>query len=595
MGVIQLLSDHTIEKIAAGEIIERPASVVKELIENAIDAGCRNITVRIRGGGKEYISVADTGTGMDREDVAMAFERHATSKIKDIKDFDALQTLGFRGEALASISAVSRLTLTSSLRNADTGSSIFLEGGKVKWLKDASPVEGTIVEVKHLFYNLPARRKYLKSAEIEFRHISDTVIRYALAFPDISFSLAHDVRQTLHAPPVTQLKERIFQLFGSQALDHLLLLSLAQEGVKMEGYISDHTLSRSGRTRYFVFINGRAVQEPLIDRAVREAYSGILDTPRYPVIFLYLTMDPSEVDVNVHPAKKRVRFFRSAWMFRFIRDGIKNCYARFAPIPSITSSPLSPEGRGAALAKTGPLHGSEGEPSVLPGMENGGGLITGETRPFYTDGMGRETETFQVREVRLPLTGQIHPIGQYRRCYIVAENPAGLLLIDQHVAHERVLFEQLRRAQQEKKVERQLLVQPLSVPLSPSLVHLAETRLDHLKMIGLDAEIFGRDALLVTALPAVLAPDALEPLVSDVLELLADESGEGMSAAGMEKMLIRVACHGAIKVNQTLTMDKMRYLIESLFKTEEPYYCPHGRPIIFVIKHDFIQKRFKRE
>jgi len=593
MGVIKLLSDQTIDRIAAGEVIERPASVVKELVENAIDAGSRSIHTAVQGGGKNLISVRDDGSGMDREDVAMAFERHATSKIQDFQDFKALNTLGFRGEALASIASVSRLRLTSSLKEAEAGAEIRIEGGKIKSLKDAPPVQGTIVEIKNLFYNTPARRKDLKGPEIEIRHISDVVAAYAFAFPEIFFSLSHNGRKTIQAPPVGDIRDRIFQLYGERETDHLLPVQLQHGGIRVDGYISDHTVSRSSRSRYFVFVNQRFVQDPLIDRAVRDAYAGILKERKYPSLFLYLSLSPADVDFNVHPAKKRVRFHSAPWLFRFLRDGIRHCYARHAPVPSMISS-IPPENGVPGQVRTGKESIPAEDPDVLPGLSYAERQYHSGPESTYKTGGHFEKAAFHVEEAAGMMAGGMKLIGQYRNCYLIAESPEGLLLIDQHVAHERILYEQIQRAFKKGSVESQMLLEPVMVPTRPFLSEITEARLDDFRRLGFEVELFGQDMLRIASHPAVLNAGDVRPAVSEMLDLLTAEDMEEKSSRIADRMMIRIACHAAVKANQSLTIEKMRYLTDSLFKTTEPFFCPHGRPIIFVLKHDFIQKKFKR-
>jgi DNA mismatch repair protein MutL len=418
-----------------------------------------------------------------------------------------------------------------------------------------------------------------------------------VAYPEIAFSLIHNDRQTLHAPPVTGIQDRIYQLFGDEATDHLLPLRLADDDVRVEGYISDHTVSRSSKNRHFIFINRRSVQDPLVDRAVRDAYGGILDSGRFPAVFLHIHIDPADVDFNVHPTKKRVRFRRASWLFRFLRDGIRQCYALSAPVPSILTSPAEDETSGAPhMARSPGLR--RASPENMPQQPGLSAVRSGESaggEAPYPVHEGPEAGPPAVLEAVRTLGGGAKPVGQYRNCYILAESAEGLLLIDQHVAHERILYEKLRREFKNRAVERQMFLHPATVPVSPDLFHLVEDRLEDFRKLGFEMEIFGGDTVLVMSHPALLPAGKAAAAVSDILERLGEETAGQTRKSAEDRMMISIACHAAIKVNQVLTPDKMRYLVDRLFETEEPYFCPHGRPIIFMLDHHFIQRKFKRE
>jgi len=649
MGRIHVLPEHVANKIAAGEVVERPASVVKELLENALDAGARRIRVQVEAGGKKIIQITDDGCGMVRDDALLAFERHATSKIRDAEDLLNVSTLGFRGEALPSIASVSRLRLETCAAPQSSGTIIEIAGGKMFKVEEAGLPPGTSVTVRDLFFNTPARKKFLKAESTELSHIASLVTHYALAHPDKHFELHSATNAMLIAAPVASRSERIYQVFGKETLDQLLPIAatarLEHVGlpepppwrrgedyerpepgeVRVTGFVSRPEIQKLNRNSIFVFVNDRLIRDRLMQHALTEAYRNILPPTVFPVVLLFLELPAGEVDVNVHPSKTEVRFRQQGFVHDFVRDSVRAALMKTRPVPQFTTeidaqptasqalSPLITPRPGAQAADAG----FRLEPPAVPPRNErfqfGEGI---EIRANAAVALGRPTENqdpSRLKPLGMTVSGEcggiidaVHengdgvslaalaPLGQLRDSFILAVNDEGLWIIDQHVAHERVLFERVLRQRAAERVERQQLLMPLIIDLTPSRQAVFSEISDELRRNGFEAEPFGSRTIAVKASPAGIDASDVERMLHELL----DEVDRESQAINLERVRTRIAasiaCHAAIKVNTPLEKNKMEWLLKELARTECPMSCPHGRPVLLRYSVRDIQKAFKR-
>ncbi len=665
MGKIHILSEQVANKIAAGEVVERPASVVKELLENALDAGATRIKITIEAGGKKLIQITDNGCGMVRDDAMLAFERHATSKLKNAEDLLSVSTLGFRGEALPSIASVSRLRLETRATEIPAGTIIEINGGKMARVEDAGLPEGTSITVRDLFFNTPARKKFLKAESTELSHIASLVTHYALAHPEKHFELHSTTNAMLLAPPVAGYSERVYQVFGKETLDQLIAVAAAQklehvglpqpppwrreatedEGepadpgeMRLHGFISKPEIQKLNRNSIFVFVNGRLIRDRLIQHGLTEAYRNIIPPTVFPVVLLFLEMPPGEVDVNVHPSKTEVRFRQSTVMHDFVRDTVRAALMKARPAPQFTTEIHAHATAGSGLTpgarEWGPpsdaVHGSSapGHASYEPGgefaleapqpppisarfrFEDG---IAVETNAAIPVARGLEEKTFaqnwpdtipdngcapalDTREENptLESLSTLRPLGQIRNSFILAVNEDGLWILDQHVAHERVLFERILKQRAAQRVESQRLLMPIVLELSPAQQAVFTEIADELQHNGFEAEPFGARSVAVKVAPAGVDAAAVEHMLHELLDQISREE----QSLNLEKIRSRIAasiaCHAAIKVNMPLEQSKMDWLLAELAKTDHPMSCPHGRPVVLRYSVKDIQKAFKR-
>jgi DNA mismatch repair protein MutL len=601
---IHRLSPDLANQIAAGEVVERPASVVKELIENALDAGARRIQIGIELGGKKMIRVEDDGEGMEPEDARLAIERHATSKILRAEDLGAIRTLGFRGEALPSIASVSHFVMRTRARGTQSGTEVRVNGGAVASVREVGVPEGTAVEVADLFYNLPARRKFLKADTAETTQVSRLVTQLALGYPEVGFTLASGpstgsgqarstgsghARTLLQCPPAADLAERFFQLFGDRP--DLVAIHKDAGGVVIDGYVARLGDQGPVRGAQNVFVNRRIVKDRTIAHAITDAYSVATIKERSPEVHLFLRIAPDRVDVNVHPTKAEVRFLEQSLVHEVLRRGLAEALGQgHAPELQLTSvqsfSPASPH------------------PMTIPGVLAGasvGNRWTGFPESgLRTAGSGMRDAGSGISDAGSAIRGEgsevrpMIPLGQFRDTFIIAVDDEGVAIIDQHVAHERVLFEQVMERLSRGRLESQRLLTPMVLELSPAqreaLGHHAAT----LEKAGLDLEEFGGGSLRLSAVPALLDPAECEAAV----RALADDL-EGLgSKSGVEDALRRIAatmaCHAAVKANYPLTLEKMRYILEELRHTAYSSICPHGRPVVLRLTRREIEKNFQR-
>ncbi len=582
MSRIQLLSDTLASQVAAGEVIERPASVVKELVENSLDAQARSIEVMIRRGGISLIRVTDDGIGMDRDDALLCLERHATSKIRSAADLATVATLGFRGEALPSIASVARFRLTTREKEAVAGSEIIVSGGKIETVRDGGEAPGTQVEVRSLFYNLPARRKFLRSENTETRNIEHQLYLQAFAHPEVAFSFVRDDKVVFQLPATRTLRDRIRDLLGNELLARLIEVEPAPHGkVAVSGFIGQAGVSRASRTQQFVFVNGRAIESALLGAALKEGYHTALMKGQYPVTFLFLRIAPAEVDVNVHPAKREVRFRdpngvreavvasirrtlssdRESWQEQFRAPASESV---LPPAPSRAVFPLPNDAEQARL----PVEIAPPSPG----------------------------DDFQPNEQRAPANQhQFRILGILNKLYVLMENAEGLVLVDQHAAHERILFEELRRRIEAKGVPSQRLLLPQIIELAPRDAEWLERNLGTLRKMGLGVEEFGRQSFKLESLPPFLSGADPARLLQDVIDGLKSASRAASPARLGEEMIAKTVCRHAVKANDYLRNAEVEKLIRDLLDCELPYCCPHGRPTMIQISLGELEKKFGRK
>lgn len=579
---IRLLSPELAAQIAAGEVVERPASVVKELVENAIDAGATRISVEIRGGGIERIRVVDDGSGIPPDEVALAFQHHATSKLSGPEQLDAIGTLGFRGEALPSIAAVSRMTLTTRPAAADRGYCIdFVWGKLLKEGAEGGP-PGTAVTVADLFGNLPARRKFLKSANAEGGRVQELISRYALAYPEIAFRLTVGERQALATPGSGRPAEVLLAVYGVEAAAAMLEVAGqdAETGYRVAGFAGAPNLHRANRTYMTFFVNRRWIQSRLLSFALEEAYHGLLPEKRYPLAALNLTLPYDAVDVNSHPAKREVRFHQEGKVYAALQRAARAALVAAAPVRDI-SGPVRTIG----------AVGNSGTPgffrSPFDARSPGNAAISGDTRAGE-DGSGPPGAALTPQQA-LPA---LRVVGQVRLTYIVAESPDGMYLVDQHAAHERVLFDRIVQGTAQREVQAQPLLSPAVVELTPGQVETLEGSREFLQTYGFEVEPFGGgNSYLLRAMPAMLTTQDPARSLRDVLDLAAFE---GLLKEREDILAASVACHSAIRAGQSLTDAEMRALLEQLEVTDNPHTCPHGRPTLLHFSSYQMEREFGR-
>jgi DNA mismatch repair protein MutL len=693
MGKIHVLPERVANQIAAGEVVERPASVVKELLENALDAGSTRIRIQVEAGGKKLIQIADNGCGMVRDDAMLAFERHATSKIKDTDDLLSISTLGFRGEALPSIASVARLHLETRAEEEAAGTVLEINGGKIIRVEEAGLPLGTSITIRDLFFNTPARKKFLRSESTELSHIVSLVTHYALAHPEKHFELHSATNALLVAPPVADHRERVYQVFGRETLDQLIPLAAMQpleriglprlppwrsgadtlvretsssksaEGrqpgplaadpragvsaphdfgeVRLHGFVSKPEIQKLNRNSIFIFVNGRLIRDRLIQHAITEAYRNILPPTVFPVVLLFIEMPTAEVDVNVHPSKTEVRFRQQTVIHDFVRESIRAALMKARPVPQfLTEIGAQPSARAGLTS-----------PALNQGANSSDGLQRAPWRDLYepaaAGGFALQAPAVPATTARLEFEGGIaveanaavslarapeatisyptsadqtipdhgcappipqepptpptleslrtlRPLGQIRNSFILAVNEDGLWIVDQHVAHERVLFERVLRQRSAQKVESQRLLMPLVIELTPAQQAIFSDIAEELAHNGFEAEPFGARSVAVKIAPAGVDAAQIEHMLNEIFEQLTREDQAINLEAVRTRIAASIACHAAIKVNMPLEQNKMEWLLAELAKTEHPMSCPHGRPVVLRYSMQDIQKAFKR-
>lgn len=649
MQKIRILPDNLANQIAAGEVVERPASVIKELVENSIDAGATRITIDIELGGRRLMRISDDGHGMVRDDAILAFERHATSKIRTLEDLSAIGTLGFRGEALASIASVAKVELVTKIADELAASRVLIEGGRLIDVKDAARDVGTTISVRDLFFNTPARRKFMRSEATENYHIASIVTHYALAHPEIAFTLTNNGREVLRVSPSKDLRERSFQIFGSQMLDSLLPVSGGREYVaRVSGFISAPRERRTNRDSQYFFVNNRFVRDKTIAGGLLEGYRSVLPHGVYPVAFLFLDVPLEEIDVNVHPAKTEIRFRRNEAVKDVIAEAIREALSKAGIVaaeaeeirpsppvdpvsfPAATEDPMVDQARmdfGVSdLSRPDPVlysaaaAGSDAEPA--PTVPEASREASPEHEPedklaLFSEAFERAAESraeaveqspvypvlppvndgahlAKAVEVENVSPGGIRPMGQLHESFIIAADDEGLLLIDQHVAHERILFDKFRRKETDRSVESQNLLLPETVDLTPAQSQAFELVEDEMTLIGFGLMRLSGRTVAIKSIPTDLPATEVRNLFAEILDNIELEKRGSGKATLRDDIAASLACKAAVKINMKLTPEKMQWLIDRLLTTSSPTTCPHGRPVILRISMKDIERGFHR-
>jgi DNA mismatch repair protein MutL len=665
MGRIRILSDNVANKIAAGEVVERPASVIKELLENSLDAGANEIRIDAENAGRRLLRIQDNGCGMMQDDALLAFERHATSKLSDVKDLLAIATLGFRGEALPSIASVSRLLLETRSNDEQTGTVVEFAGGKLlRCVEMARPV-GTTISVRDLFFNVPARKKFLRSDQTELAHIGSLVTHYSLGHCDKRFELYHEGRELLNVTPVSLLRERAFQVFGGAIVDDLLDIELRATELRLpppyvppdrssrphpepaapetamfslEGLVSGPNVQKLNRNSLFLFVNGRLIRDKLLLHAISAAYHNLMPPACYPFALLFLNCDPGEVDVNVHPSKTEVRFRHGSLVHDFVRDAIREVLMRQRPASSMPlaqspiASPLPPPRQAVQRAAALPFSEFSAviEAFAEEPVENQTPAARSETPEFTVQPVPRPDREIPMSTMTLPATvaaidppraarhipdthgaldalppdwdrvdnlsalPDLRPLGQLHDSFIIAAGRDGLWIVDQHVAHERILFEQVLRQRAEGAVEVQQLLMPLVLQLTPAQQFEYARIADELSAHGFETEMFGQRTIAIKAGPAGVGAADIEKIVFEILEIAERELRSASLDEIRRNVCATIACRAAIKINMKLEPKKMEWLLQALARCEYPMSCPHGRPIALRYSMRDILKSFHR-
>jgi DNA mismatch repair protein MutL len=562
---IKVLDSHTVSKIAAGEVIERPASVVKELVENALDAGADSISVETQGGGVSLIRVSDNGSGITAGEVELAFARHATSKLDTANDLERIATLGFRGEALPSIASVADVEILTLTAGTTAGTFLRLEKGVVTHRETRGRSQGTTVTVRHLFRHFPARLKFLKSPGTENSHIATLVTHYALAYPEVRFTLTVDGRETVRTPGSGELRDAVSEVYGPDVAQKMLNVAARDPAYTVTGLVSPPAVTRANRNYLSFFVNRRWVHSSLLIRAVEDAYHGQLMTGKHPIVVLTITLPPGEVDVNVHPAKTEVRFRNSQILYTAVGKPVK---------AALEDAPVREIGSTKVPAPPQPVLWQEHDKPEQSPEE-----MTEETAPVPS----RTDSKSAVPILRV--------MGQLSNTYILAEGPDGLYMIDQHAAHERILFEKVLAQRAQKNVDIQGLLEPMTIDLSPRQEEILRNRQELLGEFGLTLEHFGGRSYLLRAVPAVMKGGDLFEAVRSLLDSLA---GSEERLRREERIAFTIACHGAVRAGDPLTMDEMRALVRQLEETQQPGTCPHGRPTMIHLSARQLEKEFGR-
>ena len=656
MGKIRVLSDNLANQIAAGEVVERPASVVKELLENALDAGATRVAIEIEAGGRRLLKITDDGFGMTRDDAVLAFERHATSKIKAFEDLNQLSTLGFRGEALASIASVARVELTTKTGDDTAATRVNIEGGRLVDVKDAPHPVGTTLAVRDLFFNVPARRKFLRSEATENFHLINLVTHYALAHPDKAFVLLNNGREAMRVTPARSLRERAFQIFGGDFIESLVAINGGREFIAtVSGFISAPRERRTTRDAQFFFINGRFVRDKIIARALTEGYRSVLPHGVYPVALLFVEVPAEEVDVNVHPQKTEVRFRRPEAVREVITEAVRNALASngflsadaitnqtdeqpttensnqepenldvFAPDfveptiqpqqtkiefqPNINEQPSAPIIDEPIFTNNQPeisfenlaTNQNQTEPQIsnlksqIEDSEDHSPKPKAHSPIPEIEIYDSAAKIAKAAEIEDLSANGIRPIGQLHQSYIIATDAEGLLLFDQHVVHERILFDKFRQKVGARRIESQNLLLPETLDLTPAQAAAFEIVNGELEELGFSLMRFSGRTVAIKAVPADLAASEARNLLREVLDTVDAEKRGGARATWRDSIAASLACRAAVKINMPLTPEKMQWLIDAVLQTSSPTTCPHGRPVILRLTMKDIERSFHR-
>ena len=648
MNKIKVLPDNLANQIAAGEVVERPASVIKELVENAIDAGAKRVQIDVELGGRRLMQISDDGEGMHRDDAILAFERHATSKIRTLEDLAAIGTLGFRGEALASIASVAKVELITKTDDSTAGTRVLIEGGRLIDVKDAARSTGTTIAVRDLFFNTPARRKFMRSEATENYHLTTIVTHYALAHPEIAFTLTNNGRETLRVSPAKDLRERAYQIFGAGLLDSLLPVSGGRDFIaRVSGFVSAPRERRTTRDAQYFFVNNRFVRDKTIAGGLLEGYRSVLPHGVYPVAFLFLDVPLEEIDVNVHPAKTEIRFRRTEAVKDVIAEAIRNALARAGIVAEEPPAVVSPPVATASVVQSASLQEAPVPIESLSTVSAPRGFAfepitsistTAEAPPVV---VSEETETTsdistefelaaqeRLREFATPTqraeifdqpevypvlppvnsaervvktaelesvsSSKIKPIAQLHDSFIIAVDDEGLLLIDQHVAHERILFDKFRRKETDRPIESQNLLLPETLDLSPAQAEAFRLVENEIESLGFGVMKLSGRTIAIKSIPTDVPPAEVRNLFAEILDNIELDKRGGAKSTLRDDIAASLACKAAIKINMKLTPEKMHWLIDRLLLTSSPTTCPHGRPVILRLTMKDIERGFHR-
>ncbi|HLI79361.1 MAG TPA: DNA mismatch repair endonuclease MutL [Candidatus Binataceae bacterium] len=600
--IIHILPEQVASQIAAGEVVERPASAVKELIENSIDAGARDLTIEIERGGLGLMSVTDDGCGMTREDAILSLRRHATSKIRSAADLVAIRTLGFRGEALASVASVARMKLQTRRASDAHGTELILSGGDLEDERACGIAAGTRIEVRELFFNTPARLKFMKTVATEQGAIAEVVQRLALANHAIAFSLAADGRELFSFPRANSALERVRQTFGGKLASQMLRFSLARNGFGVNGLATMSQESFATPRMIFTFVNGRAVRDKLLSRAVTNAYQTLMPRGRHPAVVLFLDLRHDEVDVNVHPMKTEVRFKNSGAVFEVVYHALRDRLSNQTDSPSVAEVAASAETSDRVdttpIAPTTPLRTEQPDRPLRLVADDASQRIRVEQRPLNL-GFQRATGSAPdgvatIREAAVPMYSALRILGQIFAGYIALEGEEGLLLVDQHAAHERVTFEKLRAQMRDGGIRTQAMLTPATIEMNPARAAHIEAALPELRAMGFDLEPFGPSTLLLKGTPAVFGPEGGAKLLSDMLDSMGENGFRASGEGALEEWLKQLACHGSVRVGRALEEREIRELLAELDRTQFKTNCPHGRPVHINFARGQIERMFRR-
>ncbi len=631
MGKIQVLDGETINKIAAGEVVERPSSVVKELVENAIDAGATAVTIEIQDGGTSLIRITDNGSGMEKEDIAMAFLRHSTSKIRNSEDLQTIRSLGFRGEALSSISAVAQVELLTKTAHAMTGCRYRIDGGVEKSMEDIGCPDGTTFIVRQLFYNTPARRKFLKSNMTEAGYINDLIARLAMSHPEVSFKFINNRQNRLHTSGNGRLKDILYHIYGRDISSNLLPVNAGQDGIQMTGFIGKPIICRGNRSYENYFINGRYIKSPVITQAIEDAYKTFTMVHKFPFAVLHFTLDTAELDVNVHPTKMEVRFSHGQELYRFVYEALRRILFGRELIPEVKPS----EPKKPAVQDTAPLdmvpkarpeqpkvqqiQKTTVQPEIKQAQKPVNRPGTGETKPKAADVKEKKEklpEPFEKNRLEAIRSSMVEEkpqqyelfetglltkearvrhklIGQVFDTYWIVEYDGMLFIIDQHAAHEKVLYEKLMKRFKESQPMIQMIQPPIILTLSMTEADLLNRYMDDFKRMGFEFESFGGKEYALRGVPSDLYGFTGKEMVTELLDELAGEAPRIRDDIVGDR-IATMACKAAVKGNMRISVKEADALIEELLQAENPYTCPHGRPTIISMTKTELEKRFKR-
>ncbi|MBI3158531.1 MAG: DNA mismatch repair endonuclease MutL [Chloroflexi bacterium] len=579
---IRILPDEVASQIAAGEVVERPVSVVKELVENSIDAGARSIQISVIEAGRRTIEVADNGEGIAPSELTLAVARHATSKLREVADLHRIHSLGFRGEALASIGSVSRMTITSRSRDHNEGSQLVVEGGHIGNLRPVSAAQGTVIQVENLFFNVPARLKFLKSDTTEKKNIDAFVTRYAIAYPYLRFGFEQDGRMGLKTSGSGDQREILGLLYDASLARQMLEIDADYDGMRVRGYVSPTSETRGNRSAITFFVNGRWIRDNALNAALIQAYHGMLMVGRYPIVFLFIDLSPDQVDINVHPTKSEVRFQDPGALFSAVQRAVKRGLLAFTPVPQLSGPPrwTRPTGEWESGSAPNALQAN----SMAMDIEQGGSQPAATHRDPYAASLDTPMMS------SFPL---LRLIGQIGNAFLVAEGPDGLYLIDQHAAHERVLYERMMNERQDG-IASQVLLEPAVIQLSPEEARMLDEQLPTLKSLGFEVEAFGPYLFRVRAVPAaVVGADPAQALRVVIGDFEEDETP--LTSELEARLIARICKRAAVKAGQALRVEEQKALLQGLEGCRAPRTCPHGRPTMIHISLDLLERQFGRK